>query len=124
MRILSTGNIGIGVATPVQKLDVNGNINFGKGFSLFMENHRVLRVDSAKANVFLGNSASAKNTGILNTATGSYALSSTNSGSDNSAFGYAALNYNTTGYSNTAIGTYAQLFSSAKIIMQINQVIH
>src|SRR6266542_6194712 len=101
------GNVGIGVTNPVQRLDVNGNINLGKGFSLFMENHRVLRVDSAKANVFLGNSAGVKNTGLSNTATGSYALSSGNSGAYNSAFGYAALNYNTSGYSNTAIGTYA-----------------
>ena len=107
MRILPAGNVGIGVTTPVQRLDVNGNINLGKGFSLFMENHRVLRVDSAKANVFLGNSAGAKNTGLSNTATGSYALSSANSGSNNSAFGYTALNSNTTGYSNTAIGTFA-----------------
>jgi hypothetical protein len=107
MRILPAGNVGIGVTTPVQRLDVNGNINLGKGFSLFMENQRVLRVDLANTSVFLGNSAGAKNTGLSNTATGSYALSSTNSGSNNSAFGYTALNSNTTGYSNTAIGTFA-----------------
>src|SRR6266508_3501818 len=57
MRISPAGNIGIGVTTPIQRLDVNGNINLGKGFSLFMENHRVLRVDLANTSVFLGNSA-------------------------------------------------------------------
>lgn len=40
MRIGPGGNIGMGTITPVQKLDVNGNINIGKGFSLFMENDR------------------------------------------------------------------------------------
>jgi hypothetical protein len=62
MRISPTGNIGIGTTAPVQKLDVNGNINMGKGFSLFMENRRVLRVDYLNANIFLGVAAGAFNT--------------------------------------------------------------
>src|SRR4249920_2414127 len=52
MRIASGGKIGIGVTNPLQKLDVNGNINIGKGFSLYMANQRVLRVDSLNSNVF------------------------------------------------------------------------
>src|SRR5215471_5065714 len=45
MRVSAAGNIGIGTNAPVQKLDVNGNINLGKGSSLFTEGWRALRVD-------------------------------------------------------------------------------
>src|SRR6478736_3554068 len=40
MRISPAGNIGIGTTAPTQKLDVNGNINIGKGFSLYTEGYR------------------------------------------------------------------------------------
>ena len=55
IRILSGGNIGVGTNSPVQKLDVNGNINIRNGFGLFVDNHRVLKVDSIIGNVFFGN---------------------------------------------------------------------
>jgi hypothetical protein len=35
MRILTTGNLGIGTNNPLQKLDVNGNLNIRSGFGLF-----------------------------------------------------------------------------------------
>ena len=128
MRINTNGNIGIGTTAPVQKLDVNGNINLGKGFSLFMENSRVLRVDASNANIFLGLSAGAFNTtGQFNTATGSQALLANQTGSnntaygtnallqssasDNSAYGTAALFSNLSGTQNSAIGIGA-LFSN------------
>src|SRR5215510_9776095 len=38
MRVLSTGSLGIGTNSPVQKLDVNGNINIRNGFGLFVDN--------------------------------------------------------------------------------------
>src|SRR6266487_1544767 len=122
MRISPVGNIGIGVTNPVQRLDVNGNINLGKGFSLFMENHRVLRVDSINANIFLGNRTGiATTTGVGNTATGmnalyfnttgsnnvavgNYALNSNSEGSHNAAYGYQALSSNTYGNDNIAVG--------------------
>src|SRR3954466_12375220 len=76
MRINPTGNgnVGIGVTNPLQRLDVNGNINLGKGFSLFMENRRVLRVDSLKSSTFLGNGAGTANIGFGNTAAGTRTL--------------------------------------------------
>jgi hypothetical protein len=110
IRINSTGNgnVGIGVTNPAQRLDVNGNINLGKGFSLFMENHRVLRVDSAYYNTFLGNGAGRITaSGVANTATGYQTLFSATTGSENSAYGAAALTSNTSGGSNTAAGSYS-----------------
>ena len=128
MRILSTGNMGIGINSPLQKFDVNGNINIRIGFGLFIDNHRVLRVDSAGRNTFLGNgvavagtgtdntgagyNALLKNTsGIRNTAMGVSALTANSSGSENTAIGFNSLFTNTTGIDNTATGTNA-LFSN------------
>jgi len=127
MRIGAAGNIGIGTISPVQKLDVNGNLNIGKGFSLFMENDRVLRVDGGST--FLGHLAGASNTGILNTANGyaalylntgnnntamgSYALFNNKNGNFNTAIGDAALYNNISGFDNTAIGLNALYSNTA-----------
>ena len=74
MRINATGsgNIGIGLVNPVQKLDVNGNINLAKVFHIFVENHRVLRIDSINGNIFLGMAGVFNNTAtaFYNTITG------------------------------------------------------
>ena len=43
IRISPAGAVGIGISTPKQTLDVNGNINIGHGSFLFMDNHKVLR---------------------------------------------------------------------------------
>ena len=112
MRIVPGGKIGIGFTNPLQKLDVNGNINMGKGFSFHMENHPVLRVDSLRANTFLGNGAGSKNTyGIYNTASGYQALFFNTGGAYNTANGFHALFNNTSSYNNTATGAHA-LFSN------------
>ncbi|HEY6978348.1 MAG TPA: tail fiber domain-containing protein [Chitinophagaceae bacterium] len=124
MRVTAAGNIGIGTTAPIQKLDVNGNINLGKGSSLFAEGWRALRVDPSTANIFLGVSAGAYNTGgWYNTATGSQALLANQTGSynvaygsnallqssasENVAYGVNALYSNLDGTKNTAIGNAA-----------------
>ena len=74
MRILSSGNTGIGTNNPLQKLDIDGNINLRKGFGLYVENHRVFFADSVNLNTFSGNGVGRNNTsGSLNTALGSLA---------------------------------------------------
>lgn len=70
MRIMPGGNVGIGINSPLQKLDVNGNINIRKNFFLYMDNHKVLRVDSARGNTFLGVGVGDKNISSLNTGMG------------------------------------------------------
>lgn len=129
MRILTNGKIGIGIKTPLQMLDVNGNINIGKGSYLFMENHRVLRVDSVGGNVFLGIAAGSKNishtntgighqalilntSGSYNTAIGVQSLYSNNTGYENTATGVSTLSSNTSGYQNVANGVYALYFNT------------
>jgi hypothetical protein len=109
LYISTGGNVGIGTTGPVQKLDVNGNINLAKGYGLYMENRRVLRVDSTLKSVFLGNSTGVMNTGVSNSATGYYALTANTSGSYNSVNGNQAMYYNTTGSQNSGFG-YAALW--------------
>jgi len=104
MRIQGTGNTGIGTNSPVQRLDVNGNINIRTGFALYAENHRVLKVDSVGANIFLGNGAGHQNTGFSNVAAGYNALLSNTSGAANTATGFNSLLSNGTGNSNVAHG--------------------
>src|SRR4051794_1964391 len=107
MRISSTGNIGIATISPVQKLDVNGNINIGKGFGLYMENQQVLKIDPVKLNIFIGNQAGLNNTsGFLNTASGYQALFANQTGSYNTAYGVSALANNVAG-ENIAYGVNA-----------------
>ncbi|HEX2535968.1 MAG TPA: tail fiber domain-containing protein [Chitinophagaceae bacterium] len=102
-----SGYVGIGTSYPAQKLDVSGNINLGKGYSLYMENHRVLRVDSLLSSTFLGNAAGAQNAHHFNTGIGFEALKSNIVGSRNTATGAGTLMYNLNGGFNTATGYYA-----------------
>lgn len=137
MRINGNGDIGIGTNSPVQQLDVNGNINIRSGFGLYIDNHRVLRTDSLNKNTFLGVQAEASiaggtnNTangyaalynnigGVYNSAVGSYALNSNTSGNYNAAVGSNALYNNKTGFDNTVIGIsalYGNTYSYSLIV--------
>ena len=104
MRIQPGGNIGIGINAPLQRLDVNGNINIRKNFFLYMDNHKVLRIDSASGNTFLGVGVGDKNISSLNTGIGYQSLFSNTSGGYNTAVGYQAMYSNTAGFYNTATG--------------------
>ncbi|CAN5739022.1 hypothetical protein BH10BAC2_BH10BAC2_35230 [soil metagenome] len=112
LRILNTGNVGIGTTSPLQKLDVSGNINMAYGSSLYTQNVRVFTMDIGlfpiRGNLFAGANAGISNTtGIHNTASGYSALLNNTTGSDNTASGYLALYSNLTGSYNTASGSYA-----------------
>jgi trimeric autotransporter adhesin len=111
VRILASGNTGIGTNNPLQKLDVNGNINIGTGSSLFMENYRVLKSEAATGSIFLGINAGSQNTGYYNTANGTYAFTLNTNGSYNTVSGGYASYFNTSGSYNTATG-YAALYSN------------
>src|SRR5690349_8245995 len=104
LRVSAAGKLGIGITTPSQKLDVNGNINLAKGFGLYMENHPVFRADSALGNLFLGSGAGRNNIAYSNIGIGSQALISNTLGSYNTAIGVQSLYNNSTGYENTATG--------------------
>lgn len=106
LRIDKSGNVGIGINSPLQKLDVNGNINLRKGFSIYAENHPVLTVDSANGNTLLGNGAGPHISGSSCTAVGYQSLFS-NTVSYNTGIGYRALYLNTSGINNTACGLQA-----------------
>jgi hypothetical protein len=88
MIILATGNVGIGTLAPLQKLDVNGNINMALTMNLRINDVRVLS-NLGSYNLFVGDNA-----GIANLAAGQY----------NSFFGWEAGSRNTTGMYNTFLG--------------------
>jgi hypothetical protein len=114
MRISNTGNIGIGLAAPVQKLHVRGNINTDSSFGYYINNIRVLHTSGLttfaadQTNFFAGQYAGNSITdGFWNAALGYNALNANTSGGSNTACGYNALFLNTTGGGNTATGTDA-----------------
>ncbi len=108
----NTGNVGIGTATPVQKLDVRGNINIMADRGYMIDSVKIL--SNPWDNVFVGAYAGFSNvsgSGYANTANGFQALYSNTTGWMNTAVGMKALFSNTVGYYNSAIGRDA-LFSN------------
>jgi len=127
MSILSSGNVGIGTATPSQKLDIAGNININtNGTSILFSTYKGANSDGNNiwiggggqssvgevGNTFKGsyntanglNSLYSNTTGYYNTANGVNSLYSNTTGSYNTANGLNSLYSNTIGHSNTAIG--------------------
>ncbi len=134
------GEIGIGVATPQAKLDVNGDAsinsltigrgagnvsnNTAAGYQALYNNttgtsntangHRVLYNNTTgTSNTAAGYQALyANTTGSNNTANGRQALYNSTTGNNNAANGRQALFNNTTGTNNTAYGHQALFFST------------
>lgn len=112
MRITSDGNVGIGLASPLQKLHINGSINVDSSFGYYINNIRLLHTSGLttfaadQTNFFAGQYAGSSVTdGFWNAALGYNALFSNTTGGSNTACGYNALYSNTTGGGNTATGT-------------------
>lgn len=120
-------NIGIGTTTPLEKLDIRGDINlntngtaailstykgeFSNGGNIWIGNGGQNSVGEAidgttgAYNTAVGYNAMLSNTrGKLNTAVGTSALRANTTGNYNSAIGYTALESNTTGSYNNAFG--------------------
>ena len=126
--LTTSGNVGIGTASPNEQLEITGNFrlpattattgvimsngnrfihNFGPGNFFAGKNAGNLSVTGG-ANTGVGVAALSSNTtGCCNTATGEDALKANTTGVHNTATGDGALEANTTGDSNTAIGDSA-----------------
>lgn len=109
-----SGNVGIGTASPTQKLEVNGSVELPvtinsstgilyKGGSPFLHDFKAPSSGSIGQNVFLG-----KNSGNFTMPGGANYQSS-----DNTGIGTSALSGNTTGFANTSIGSYAMPTNSS-----------
>ncbi|MCX6781610.1 MAG: hypothetical protein NTW66_00585, partial [Candidatus Magasanikbacteria bacterium] len=104
---LSTGNIGIGIATPTEKMDIDGSINISAGNYYKYNGANFAMASTTRNNFFSGGAGNLTMTGYLNTAMGEGALASNMSGEGNTANGQTALYANDTGSYNTANGMWA-----------------
>jgi hypothetical protein len=134
LRLVMTpfGDVGIGVSSPTQKLDVAGTINLSGNVvmpatsffsgNIYLGGFRFMHAFGT-GNTFLGQDAGnggvtgQANTGIGfhalmnvaggagNTAVGQLTLTANNSGHDNTAIGAGSLNANLSGIYNTAVGS-------------------
>ncbi|GAB2769753.1 hypothetical protein GCM10027275_10320 [Rhabdobacter roseus] len=100
------GNVGIGTATPLQRLHVNGDINLSSGSGLRTNNMPFLSVPGTNNTVLGVAAGSVVSTGIQNVYVGTSAGRTNTSGSSNAMIGFEAGRY-ATGTDNTYIGTQA-----------------
>ncbi len=108
MRILNSGNVGIGTTTPNYKIDVyGGDVNIASGQYYRYNGQPVISAITANTDYFLGGAGKLTATGSYITGAGPQALGSLTSGTENTAFGYYANGALTTGNYNTAIGENA-----------------
>jgi len=99
--------IGIGTVSPIQKLDIMGNVNIPLDSTYRINNVRVVS-SKGNGNIFIGGNAGlATTSGTYNSALGINALYFNTIGEYNTATGYAALFSNTSGNNNTASGIQA-----------------
>ncbi len=108
MRIIDSGNVGIGTSLPKNSLEVaGGNIGIGTAYSLVGINstNTILTMRTDTSSIYVGWQAGASTTlgGLQNAAVGFDALNSVTTGNQNSAMGVEAL-FKNTGSNNTAMG--------------------
>ncbi len=113
-----TGSVGIGTTNPTQKLHVVGNalltgaLDLPATATINGGPNRIFLSDPSLQNVFIGQVSGIGNTtGGNNTAVGNQALPNNTTGTFNTAIGNLALDSNTTASFNTATGALA-LFSN------------
>src|SRR6266700_6222219 len=106
MVIRPSGNVGIGTPTPVDKLDVAGNINTSTQYNI--GGNRILS-NPGTQNLFAVVGAGQNNTGSLNAFFGKDSGLANTDGGSNSFFGWSSGAANTSGSFNTFSGSYAGL---------------
>jgi hypothetical protein len=118
LRVLATGNVGVGTATPARLLDVATDaaihgVRVGRGAGDISNNTAVGSLalnanTTGAANTAVGLDVLLSNTtGSSNTAAGESALRNNTTGDNHTAAGVSALRNNTTGFGNTAVGISA-----------------
>ncbi len=115
MAFLPSGNVGIGVIAPAERLEIAGNFRLPATTApggvpagvIFSGANRFIH-NFGTANFFAGvNAGNFTMTGMRNTAVGPGALASNTTGNSNTAMGVNALLGNTGGLNNTAVGDTA-----------------